>query len=144
MAEQEAKRQFAISQAAVEQEKQRAEAAKIKAIKKAEAEKEQKVLAAEAFKQEKILLAEGERDAKIKLAEGVTALGEAEAEVIRLKREAMYSGESGVLRAKVEIETNKAKIYRNMLSGATVLTDKSIARLGETAGVSKTHVAITE
>ena len=130
-AEEEARRQFALSQASVEKRTQEAEAAKIERIKSAEAEKS-----------EQVLKAEGKRDSDLAKAAGVLAIGEAEAKVAELKRDAMYNGESGKRRAAVEIAIKKAEIYNGMLRGVTVLTDKSIARLGETSGVSATGTMI--
>jgi len=123
-AEEEARRVFALSQAEVEKRTQEAEAKKIEQIKAAEAEKIQQVLKAE-----------GKRDSDIAKAEGVLALGRADATVAELLRDAQYNGESGKRRAQVEIETKRAEIYNGMLRGVTVLTDKSIARLGEVSGV---------
>ena len=128
-AEEEARRVFAQAQAEVEQRTQAAEAQKIERVKAAEAEK-----------QEQVLKAEGKRDSDIAKAEGVLALGKADATVAALLRDAQYDGESGKRRASVEIATKKAEIYSGMLKGVTVLTDKSIARLGEVAGVTGTVV----
>lgn len=119
-AEEEARRQFALSQADVEKRTQDAEAKKIESVKAAEALMESDKLE----------------------AVGKLALGEAEAKVLAMKRDAMYLGESGKRRAMVEIEIAKAKIYRGMLDGVTVLTDKSIARLGETSGVTSTNMTV--
>lgn len=130
-AEEEAKRVFALSQADVEKRTQAAEAKKIEQVKAAEAEKI-----------EQVLRAEGERDSNLAKASGILAVGKAEAEVAALKREALYAGPSGAWRAKVEIATKKAEIYRGMLEGATVLPDKTIARLGETSGVTNTGTMI--
>jgi len=130
-AEEEARRQFALSQAEVEKRTQQAEAQKIERVKSAEAEK-----------QEQVLKAEGKRDSDLAKAAGVLAIGEAEAQVAELKREAMYNGESGKRRAAVEIAIKKAEIYAGMLRGVTVLTDKSIARLGETAGIGNTSMTV--
>lgn len=130
-AEEEARRQFALSQADVEKRTQAAEAKKIERIKSAEAEK-----------QEQVLMAEGKRDSDLAKAAGVLAIGEAEAKVAELKRDAMYNGESGKRRAAVEIETAKARIYKGMLHGTKVITDKSIVQLSNTAGVSDVKMTL--
>ncbi len=132
-AEEEARRVFAQSQAEVEKIKQQAEAKKIQQIKAAEAEKI-----------EQVLKAEGKRDSDLAKASGILALGKAEAEVAELKREAMYNGESGKRRAQVEVETKRAEIYKGMLDGVVVLTDKSIAQLGRTAGAIKMNMSLDD
>ena len=78
---------------------------------------------AEAEKKKRILEAEGERDANVALAVGVLKVGEAEAKVAELKRDAMYSGESGKRRAEVEIAKAQAEKLNGMLAGVRVITD---------------------
>lgn len=125
-AQEEAKRIFAESQASVEKTRQQAEAAKIQMIKAAEATKEQAVLAAEAEKQKRVLEAEGNRDANLANASGVLALGKAEAEVLQLKRDAMYAGESGARRASVEIADLTSKRLEGMFKGVSIVPEKTI------------------
>lgn len=125
-AQEEAKRIFAESQASVEKTRQTAEAAKIQMIKAAEANKEQEVLRAEAEKQKRILEAEGNRDANLANASGVLALGKAEAEVLQLKRDAMYAGESGARRASVEIADLTSKRLEGMFRGVSIVPEKTI------------------
>jgi len=103
-AEEEAKRVFAASQAEVEARTQKAEAQKIERIKAAEAEKA-----------EQVLMAEGKRDSDLAKAAGVIALGEAEAQVAALKRDAMYAGESGKRRAEVKLLQRKQKSTKECL-----------------------------
>lgn len=126
----EAAKIFAESQAQVERVRQTAEASKITQVKAAEAQAEQQVLAADAEKRKRIALAEGERDANLALASGILAVGEAEAKVSALKRESLYAGESGERRARVEIATAQADKMRGMLSGVSVVSDRTIFEIG--------------
>lgn len=132
-AQEEAKRAFAVAQATVEVARQTAEASKITKITNAEADKAQAVLAAEGEKQKKILDAEGQRDANLAQASGILAVGKATAEVAQLNRDAMYAGESGERKARVEIATAQAEKVKNMLRGVQVLPEKTIANLGGSA-----------
>lgn len=132
--QEEAKRIFAESQAGVEKVRQEAEARKIAQVKSAEANAEQSVLQAEAEKKRKILDAEGQRDANLAQASGILAVGKAEAEVDSLKREALYGGESGAWRARVEIAGLQAEKLRGMFAGVQIVPEQTILRAGEGAG----------
>lgn len=132
-AEEEAKRAFAQAQASVEVTRQKAEAEKIITIKRAEADKEQQVLQAEGEKQKRVLQAEGNRDANLAEASGKLAVGKAEAEVAQLQRDAMYSGESGERRARVEIATAQAEKLKGMFSGVQIVPEKTILQAGSHA-----------
>lgn len=134
-AEEEARKVFALSQAKVEQARQIAEADKIIVVKAAEGKAEQEVLAATAEKKKKILDAEGERDANLARSSGLIAVGEAEAKVITLKTNALYVGEPGERRAKVEIATAKAEMMKELLNHITVLPEKTFAKIGESGNV---------
>lgn len=129
-AQEEAKRIFAMSQAEVEKVRQIAEGEKIKAVKAAEAQKETRVLNAEAEKREQVLKGEGERDANLAKAAGILSIGEAEAKVDMLKREALYGGESGARRAQVEIAGMQAEKVKNMLTGVSIIPERTIMNLG--------------
>lgn len=135
-AEEEAKRIFAMSQANVEKVRQESEAQKIITVKNAEAQAEQQVLQANAEKKKRVALAEGERDANIALASGITAVGEAEAKVAKLKSEALYAGEAGGKRAQVEIATKQAEMVKGLLQGVSVLPEKALIQLGKTVGIA--------
>lgn len=129
-AQEEAKRAFAVAQATVEVARQTAEAAKITKITNAEADKQQAVLAAEGDKQKKILDAEGQRDANLAQASGILAVGESNAKVAQLNRDAMYSGESGERRARVEIAQAQAEKAKGILQGVQIIPEKTIMSLG--------------
>jgi regulator of protease activity HflC (stomatin/prohibitin superfamily) len=131
--QEEAKRVFAESQANVEKVKQEAEASKIQQIKKAEANKEQEILQAQAEKQKRVLEAEGDRDANLAKASGILAVGQAEAQVEALKRDAMYAGESGMRRANVEIATKTAEKMTGLFKGVQIVPEKTILNVGKTA-----------
>lgn len=133
--EEEAKRIFAESAANVAKITQEAEAAKVKMVKNAEAEKEQAILKAEAEKKKRILEAEGNRDANLAIASGLLAVGEAEAKVSALKRDAAYAGESGSRRASVEIAGLQAEKLKGMLQGVNVISDKALFNMGTGTGV---------
>ncbi len=124
--EEEARRAFAEAQANVEKRRQEAESKKIEQVKAAEARAEQEVLAAEAEKKKRILEAEGDRDANLAKASGVLAVGKAEAEVDALKREALYGGKAGEMRARVEIAEFQAQKLRGLLEGVKVVNDKTV------------------
>lgn len=134
-AEEEARKVFALSQAKVEQARQGAEADKIIVVKGAEAQAELEVLKATAEKKKKILDAEGERDANLARSSGLIAVGEAEAKIITLKTNALYVGESGERRAKVEIATAKAGMMKELLNHISVLPEKTFAKIGEAGNV---------
>ena len=134
-AQEEAKRIFASSQAQVEKIRQEAESNKIITVTKAQADAEQQVLQAEAEKKKRLLEAEGERDANLAKASGLIAVGEAEAKVITLKTNALYVGEPGERRAKVEIAIQRATIMKELLNHITVLPEKTFAKIGESGGV---------
>lgn len=114
VAEEEAKRVFAMSQAEVESRTQKAEAKKIEQVKAAEAQMESDKLR----------------------AEGVLAIGRAEAEIEALKRDALYHGPSGAWRAKVHIATKQAEKLAGMFRGVQIVPEKTILRAGEGAGFS--------
>jgi regulator of protease activity HflC (stomatin/prohibitin superfamily) len=130
-AEEEAKRVFAQSQADVEKIRQDAEAQKIKLIKEAEANKAREILNAEAEKQKRILEAEGNRDANLAMASGVLAVGQAEASVALLKRDAMYGGEAGARKASVEIAIAQADKLQGLFKGVTVVPERTILNVGK-------------
>lgn len=134
-AQEEAKRIFAFSQAQVEKVRQEAEAQKIVVVTKAHADAEQQVLQAEGEKKKRILEAEGERDANLAKALGLIAVGEAEAKVITLKTNALYVGEPGERRAKVEVAAQKAAMMKELLNHITVLPEKTFAKIGEAGNV---------
>lgn len=138
--QEEAKRVFAESQATVEKVRQEAEANKITQVKKAEANKEMAVLAAEAEKSKRVLEAEGNRDANLANASGVLALGEAEAKVMQLKRDADYAGEAGARRASVQIAGMQADKLKGMLSGVSVISDKALYNMGKATGMYTVNV----
>ena len=66
---------------------------------------------------------------KIAQAEGARALGLAEAEVEKAKRDAMYEGEAGMRRAKVEIAAHFADKLRGMLAGVKVIPKDAFVAL---------------
>ena len=134
-AQEEAKRIFASSQGQVEKIRQEAEANKIITITKAQGDAEQQVLQAEAEKKKRLLEAEGERDANLAKASGILAVGEAEAKVITLKTNALYVGEPGERRAKVEVAAQKALMMKELLNHITVLPEKTFAKIGEAGNV---------
>lgn len=134
--EEEARMIFADSQANVEKVRQQSEASKIQQVKAAEAKKEQDILAAEAEKQKRTLEAEGERDANLAKASGVLAVGEAEAKVAMLKRDAMYAGEAGQRKASVEIATLQAEKMKGMFSGAKIIPERTIMMIGNNANLA--------
>jgi hypothetical protein len=131
--EEEAKRVFAQSQADVEKIRQDAEAQKIKLIKEAEANKAQEILKAEAEKQKRILEAEGNRDANLAMASGVLAVGEAEAKVAMMKRDAMYAGEAGGRKAQVEVAIAQAEKLNGLFKGVQIVPERTILNVGKSA-----------
>lgn len=97
---------------------------------KAEAAKQERIKAAEAEKQEQVLRAQGEQEANIAKATGTLAIGKAEAEVDMLKREALYGGSAGALRAKVEVQKYQAEQLKGILEGFKgFMTDKSFTAI---------------
>jgi regulator of protease activity HflC (stomatin/prohibitin superfamily) len=128
--EERAKMIFAQSQAKVEQVRQESESSKIKMVKEAEANKERAILEAEAEKMKRVLEAEGNRDANLANASGVLALGKAEAEVAQLKTNSLYAGEGGARRAQIEIAVAQAEKLKGMLSGVSVVPERTIMSIG--------------
>jgi regulator of protease activity HflC (stomatin/prohibitin superfamily) len=137
-ANEEAKRVFAESQAAVESKRQEAEAMKIQKIKEAEANKEQQILAAQAEKQKRVLEAEGERDANLAKASGIMAVGKADADVIVLKTNALYAGEGGARRAAIDLATAQAEKMNGMFRGVSIVPEKTILNAGKQLGLTVT------
>lgn len=136
--EEKAKRIFADSQSEVEKTRQIAEGEKIKLIKAAEANAEQQILQANAEKSKRIALAEGESEANIAKAKGVMAVGEAEAKVDALKREALYGGEAGARRASVEIAKAQARKLKGLLKGVSIVPENTFLTVsGESASSPK-------
>ena len=109
-------------------------------IKQAEADKAREILAAEAEKQKRVLEAEGNRDATLAMASGVLAVGEAEAKVAQLKRDANYAGEAGARRASVEIAGLQADKLKGMLNGVSVISDKALYNMGKATGMYTVNV----
>ena len=138
--QEEAKRIFAESQANVEKVRQDSEAKKIEMVKQAEANNEKSILEAQAEKQKRVLEAEGQRDANLAMASGKLAIGEAEAKVEQLKRDAMYAGEAGARRAAVEIAGMQADKLKGMLSGVSVISDKALFNMGKATGMYTVNV----
>ena len=134
-AQEEAKRAFALAQAEVEVRRQTAEARKIETVKEAEGKAQQAILAAQADKQKKILDAEGERDANLAQASGILAVGKAEAEVTGLKKEALYGGAAGALRAKVQIAEFTAQKLKGIFEGVNIVPEKTILSIGAGNGL---------
>lgn len=118
--------------------KQEAQAEVETRTQKAEAAKQERIKAAEAEKAEQVLQAQGQKEAQILKAEGILAQGRAEAEVQELKREALYAGSSGALRAKVEIAQARAVVSGKILGTINVLPEKTFAQLGEGLGIKAT------
>jgi regulator of protease activity HflC (stomatin/prohibitin superfamily) len=99
----EAERDKQVGILAAEQDKQ-------KQILAAQAQAEKTVLAAEAAKKQVVLFAEGEKDAGLNRAAGIKAVGEAEADVTKLKM-AAYQGPGAENYVKVEIAKAMATAY---------------------------------
>lgn len=95
----------------------------------AEGEKVGKVKAAEAEAERTVLQATAEKDASVLRAEGLLAQGRAEAEVDRLKRDALYAGEGGGRRAQVEMAQARAKELKGLLEGVNVVSDRAVLQL---------------
>lgn len=106
-AQESAKRAAADAQTTVEQTRATAEGEKIKTV----------------------MAAEGERLASEQRAQGLLAQGKAEAEVDRLKRDALYAGESGAWRAKVEIAKAQAATMKGVLEGVQVIPEHAVLQL---------------
>jgi len=106
-AQESAKRAAADAQTTVEQTRATAEGEKIKAVKSAE----------------------GERDAAKLRAEGKLAEGKAEAEIDRLKRDALYAGEGGAWRAKIEIAKAQAATMKGVLEGVQIIPENAVLQL---------------
>ena len=95
-------------------------------------------LKAKVDEEKRIAEAEGERDANLALAAGITAVGEAEAAVEALKREALYAGSSGKLRATVEIAKFRAEKLKGIFEGVNIVPEKTVAMFGnETSSFPK-------
>lgn len=129
-AEEEAKRVKAEAEAEVQMRTQKAEAAKQERIKAAEAEAQEQILSANAAKEARIAQAEGQKEADQLDAIGKLALGEAQAKVDMLKRDAQYAGESGARKAQVEIARSQAETVRGIFEGVTMVPEKAIVNVG--------------
>lgn len=139
-AEEKARQAKAEAQAMVEQRTAEANAKKIENVKAAEAQAEAAILAAEANKMKVVLEAEanaatleqrgiGEMKRDQAAAQGVLALGEAEAKVEELKRNAKYEGEAGLRRATVEVAQYKADVLKNLVGGANIIPENAFMAL---------------
>lgn len=132
------------AQAEVEKRSQAAEAAKIEQQKQAEAAKIKQVLAAEGAKIEQVLAAEARSESDKLVAAGILAKGKAEAEVELLKREALYGGRSGELRAQVDIARETANRMKGLFDGKMILTDKAVVSLSGEDFAPKWTVPVNE
>jgi regulator of protease activity HflC (stomatin/prohibitin superfamily) len=90
---------------------------------------EQTSATAEGEKIKTVKAAEAERDAAKLRAEGLLAQGKAEAEIDRLKRDALYAGEGGAWRAKVEIAKAQAETMKVVLAGVQIIPENAVLQL---------------
>ena len=108
----------------------------------ADAKAKARVAAATAEKQELALQGEGQMEKDVFEAKGLLALGEAKAKAADLLKEAMYAGEAGQLRARVELGGLLAEKLKGMLAGINVIPEKAFIAL--TADGMKVPLALTD
>jgi regulator of protease activity HflC (stomatin/prohibitin superfamily) len=128
-ADQEALRVKATAQSIVEQKTAEAMAKKAEVVTAALAQKEQVIAKAEGDMQQAKLRGEGSQLEKEAQAKGDLALGLAEAQVAKAKRDAMYEGEAGHRKAMVEIASLQAEKLKAILAGVKVIPERSFISL---------------